>query len=388
MKLPWNKKYLQISFHFIITIIIIYILSLLIKNVNDVQRTFFLFLNKFISILEPLLIALIFAYLVDPVVDFFQKKSDKILPKKKKSNSSAKFKTRRKGTIITYITIFFILVILGNIIVKKIGSTDIDALVSSFNEYIQGFSDMFVLLKVKLAEFGMLENVDGILQGWINGATLFLKEVTISIADSVTKAGSWILNSFIGLTVAFYFLVEKEKILYYSKDSLYTFLSSKKASKIESVCHDINSVFSGYIGGQITDAIIMTILISIALSLIGIPYAVAIGVISGFSNLIPYVGAVVAFVLSVSVGLLSPAPIKALYAGIVVLFLQQIDGIFIVPKVVGKSVELHPALVLLSLSVFGGIFGLFGMIIAVPCTALMNLFVLRLYRKTKNADKT
>ena len=61
-----------------------------------------------------------------------------------------------------------------------------------------------------------------------------------------------------------------------------------------------------------------------------------IGLISGFSNLIPYIGAVVAFILSVSVGLLSGEPIMALYAAIIVLVLQQIDSVFIVPKVVGK----------------------------------------------------
>lgn len=387
MKLPWNKKYLQISFHIIITIVIIYILSLLIKNIYDVQRIFFLLFNKIISILGPLFIALIFSYLIDPVVDFFQEKYDKIFPPKNKSNKSSKFKMRKRGTIVTYITILLILIILGNIVAKKIGSTDINALVLSFNEYIQGFSDMFVLLKVKLAEFGMLENVDGVLQGWINGATLFIKGIALSVADSVTKAGSWILNLFIGLTVAFYFLVEKEKILYYCKDILYTFLEEKKASKIASICHDINGVFSGYIGGQITDAIIMTILIGVALSFVRIPYAVAIGVISGFSNLIPYVGAIVAFILSVSVGLLSGTPIKALYAAIIVVLLQQIDGIFIVPKVVGKSVELHPALVLLSLSIFGAIFGIFGMIVAVPCTALIKLFVLRLYRRKKKDNQ-
>ncbi len=66
-----------------------------------------------------------------------------------------------------------------------------------------------------------------------------------------------------------------------------------------------------------------------------------IGIISGFSNLIPYVGAVIAFLLSVAMGLLSDEPIRALYAVIIVLVLQQVDSILIVPKVVGKSVELH-----------------------------------------------
>ena len=132
-----------------------------------------------------------------------------------------------------------------------------------------------------------------------------------------------------------------------------------------------------------TDAIIMAILISISFTIVKIPYAVMIGIISGFSNVIPYVVAVMAFLLSVAMGLLSGEPIRALYAIIIVLVLQQIDSILIVPKVVGKSVELHPALVIISLAVFGGLFGILGMVVAVPCGALLKIFAIRLYQWKK-----
>ena len=82
-------------------------------------------------------------------------------------------------------------------------------------------------------------------------------------------------------------------------------------------------------------------------------------------------------------GLLSGEPIKALYAAIIVLVLQQIDSMIIVPRVVGKSVELHPALVILALSVFGGLFGLVGMVFAVPVTALIKLYIDRAYERKK-----
>lgn len=382
MKLPWDKNYLKISFHVIITILAVYILGLLIKNMSEAKDTFFTFFHWFVSILGPLLTALIFSYLADPVVDFFQKQWERVVPPK--GNPGRRFKMRKSGTLITYLILICFILFGIKLMVSKIGSANIEALALSFSNYIQGFSDMFVLLKVKLAEIGVLENVDSILQGWVNTLTLLIKNTAFAITDSVTKAGSWALNLFLGLTVAFYFLMEKERILYYAKDVLYTFLPCSKAKKIEGVCHDFNVVFSGYIGGQITDAIIMAVLLSTAFTIAGIKYALVIGIISGFSNLIPYLGAVVAFILSVSVGLLSGTPLKALYAGIIVLVLQQIDGIFIVPKVVGKSVELHPALVLLSLSIFGGIFGIAGMIIAVPFTALIKLFLTRLYLSKKS----
>ena len=135
------------------------------------------------------------------------------------------------------------------------------------------------------------------------------------------------------------------------------FLGEKMAKRIGGVLGEIYRVFMGYLGGQMLDATIMGTLFAVAFYFIGIPYGILIGLVSGFSNLIPYFGAIVAFLLAVLSGLLSEEPIRALYAAIAILVLQQIDSVWIVPKVVGKKVELHPVMVLLSLAIFGGFFG-------------------------------
>jgi predicted PurR-regulated permease PerM len=119
---------------------------------------------------------------------------------------------------------------------------------------------------------------------------------------------------------------------------------------------------------------------------VGVNFAVLIGMFSGLANLIPYFGAFVGFILSVFVALLSGDVTQAVYAGIIVIVLQQIDGIFIQPKIVGEKVELSPVLVLLSLSVFGSMFGLPGMIFAVPLCAIFKIFLTRFmtrYKKSK-----
>ena len=130
----------------------------------------------------------------------------------------------------------------------------------------------------------------------------------------------------------------------------------------------------------------MGTLFAVAFYFIGIPYGILIGLVSGFSNLIPYFGAIVAFLLAVLSGLLSEEPIRALYAAIAILVLQQIDSVWIVPKVVGKKVELHPVMVLLSLAIFGGFFGFWGLLLAVPLGALCKNFFFWLYEK-KAAEK-
>ncbi len=389
MKLPWDKEYLKISFHVIFTIIVIYVLSILIKNIymfNDVAGQIISFIT---TILSPLIIALVFSYIVNPVVEIFHNKTqflwDKI-PFKNHKEEDPRFKVRTRGTLLTYITIFAVIGIIVKMLIAKIGSADANMFANMINASIQEFSDLITFIYVKLEEFGFLQNVNGSsAQQWIATATATVTNYVMGLANSFSKVGSGVLNTFIGLTISFYLLVEKERILYYCNDAIDVFFKNDTAKKIKGVFTDMNNTFSGYIGGQITDAIIMATLISISFSIVGINYALVIGIVSGFSNLIPYVGAIVAFILAVGVGLLSGTPIKALYAAIIVLVLQQIDSIFIVPRVVGKSVELHPVLVLLSLSVFGSLFGLFGMVVAVPVTALIKLFITRWYIKKRES---
>ncbi len=203
----------------------------------------------------------------------------------------------------------------------------------------------------------------------------------MGITGYIPKIGSSLIDIVVGLTAAFYFLMEKERILGFCKDASLVFFGEKATRRIRRVAREIDNVVMGYLGGQLTDAGIMAVLFSIAFTVVRLPYGVVLGLISGFSNLIPYFGAVMAFILAILAGLLSGEPIRALYASILILILQQIDSMFIVPKVVGKKVEMHPVLVLLSLAIFGRLFGFWGLLVAVPLGALIKNFYFWLMNK-------
>ena len=380
MKLPWDKQYLKISFHVIFTVLLIYLLAYAVGNLGDIKQFIVSVTAKTISVFAPVIIALLFSFLMNPAVSFFQKKWEKYIPNKKQQT----FPTRKKGTATVYVLWLLLFYGIVQYVVIKIGTTDVTALADKINAYIQDFSDVFVLISVKLAEYGMFQNVEGILAGWTTDISELLQASIMSVANSISKAGGWAINIVLGLTIAFYILIEKNKILYYCKNIVEVFFHKRAANAIKEFSRLVTSTFSNYITGQVTDAFIMAILISVSFFIAKIPYAVMIGIISGFSNLIPYVGAVIAFLLSVAMGLLSGEPIRALYAIIIVLVLQQVDSILIVPKVVGKSVELHPAFVIISLAVFGGLFGILGMVVAVPLGALIKIFMMRLYEWKKN----
>ncbi|MEA4971891.1 MAG: AI-2E family transporter [Candidatus Metalachnospira sp.] len=378
MKLPWDKNYLKISFHVIVTLIAIYAIALVLKNAPEVIMKVESFLAYIVNMLSPLIIAVIFSYIMNPAVEKLQGFCDKIFNIKHKG----KFKKRIAGTAFLYIILFSGITLLLIFALTGIGTADIAIVEEKIRASVFGLTNTLKQLNVKLAEAGIIEKDSSIFDSVMGFLKTEITSFTSYFAQRATAIGSFALDLLIGLTAAFYFLMEKERILYSGRDYIKTFIPKHSDGVLDSL-YEANRIFSGYIRGQITDAFVMASLISISFLIIGIDYPLVIGVISGFSNLIPYVGAIVAFVLSISVAFFSGTPIKALYAGIVVLLLQQLDSSVIAPRVVGNKVKLHPVFVILSLSVFGSIFGIWGMIFAVPVAAIIKVIFKRIYDKKK-----
>ena len=137
--------------------------------------------------------------------------------------------------------------------------------------------------------------------------------------------------------------------------------------------NDADTVFSGYIRGQLIDALIMAVLVSVSLYLIGVKYAVIIGILSGIGNLIPYLGPVVAYGSTILVCLLS-GDWKRLIVAIIVLFvIQTIDGNVINPRLLSSNVDVHPMLVIAALIIGGALGGVVGMLFAVPVAAFLKI---------------
>ncbi len=385
LKLPWDRNYLKISFHVIVTLIAIYAVSLVLKNAPEVIMTIEKFLEYMAGIFSPLIIAAVFSYIVSPAVDLLQGFFDKMSKKEKICRRDGKrvFKKRTAGTAALYLIIFGGLAVLAFFVINGIGEADMGYVERKIRSSITGFMYTLKSLNVRLAESDLVKSETGI----YDAVTGFLRDtadkITTAFASRASQAGRFGLDLLIGLTAAFYFLAERDKILYYGREFIRTFMPAHSEDILNSLC-EADRVFSGYISGQITDAFIMAALVSAAFLIIGIDYPLIIGIVSGFSNLIPYIGAIAAFFLGTGVALISGSPVKALYAAVVIILLQQLDSAVIVPKLVGNKVKLHPVLVILSLSIFGSIFGIWGMVFAVPVTAIIKIIFARIYNAKKN----
>jgi len=380
MRLPWNRKYMEIGFHVVVTALILAAAAGILFRLSDAKNVIFETAGNFLAVFAPVFWAFFFSLLLEPLVVFWQR----FYEKRCSLHHCSRIRNRKVGTAFAYLSVGLILFLIGSFLAEKIGNADIESIAFQISGYIRRIGDVLVLLNLKLAEMGILSNVEGILSFWTEKTTMWIEERIFNLGRMIPDIGGCLLDILIGLAAAFYFLMEKKRMLSVCSEFAVVFLGEKLMGFLRQIFYEVYSVFSSYLTGQMLDASIMAVLFSAAFLIVGLPHAIFLGVISGFSNLIPYFGAVMAFVLAFFSGLFSGTPMKAIYASVLILLLQQVDSIFIIPKAVGKRVELHPVLVLLSLAVFGRWFGFWGLLLAVPFGALCKNFLFWLYERKRN----
>ena len=377
MRLPWNRKYLEIGFHVILTAGVLVLLGAVVFHLSAAKKVILETARHVLAVFAPFFWSVGIAVVLEPLTAFWQRFYEKQLSDKQKM----RVKNRRVGTGITYLLVFGVIAVLLYGIVHGLGTADLESLAEQAVDFTRQAGDWLVLFQLKLAEYGLLQNAEGILTTAVTEISTAIENGVLRAASILPEAGGQILNAAIGFAAAFYFLSEKENVQFFLRQVGNVFLGQRRTGKIAGFFTEVYQVVIGYLCGQLLDAAIMGALFAVTFWFIGIPYGVIIGIFSGFSNLIPYFGAAVAFLLAVLSGLFSTDPMRAVYAAIVILLLQQLDSAVIVPRVVGSRVELHPVLVLLSLAVFGGFFGFWGLLFAVPLGALLKNFFFRLYEE-------
>lgn len=140
--------------------------------------------------------------------------------------------------------------------------------------------------------------------------------------------------------------------------------------------------------GVLLDSLIISIISSVGFFIIGLKFAVFLGIFAGISNIIPYFGPIIGMVPAFIVGVFTDDIKQGLFALLVLIIVQQLDGNLIYPKVVGGSTGLNPLVVLLAVSFFGHFYGIGGMIIAVPATAILQILFLKQLKKVENKKKS
>lgn len=170
-------------------------------------------------------------------------------------------------------------------------------------------------------------------------------------------------------------LIDKEKIKASVRRILRLILKEEKSGRFIDTVNRINSVFSKYIFCLLIDAVIMAVLSTAILSVLNVRYAIILGIMIGMFNLIPYFGAIFAAVMSVVITFITGGFFKALWTAVALIVLQQVDGNFIGPKIMGQMLDASPLWIIFAVTLGGGLFGIVGMIISVPVLVTVKMAV-------------
>ncbi len=345
----------------------------------DAIQTFF---GKIFSILQPIILGLVIAYILNPVVTFFEHKLLQIFLNKAKNQDKAKRIIRSVSIFISLIIACVIVYILGSLILPQLYVT-IVSIIKTLPSNITLLSDWVESLTISnkmVANYidQMIEKATLYFQQWAQGDLLPQLNIWATyFANGLLSFLNVLKNLIIGLIISIYVLTGKEKFCAQSKMIVYAIFHHSVANEIIEVARESNRIFSRYIIGAMIDASIVGVLCFIGLSILNVPYALLISVIVGCTNIIPFFGPYIGAIPS-ALFILVTSPIHALYFIIFVLVLQQIDGNIISPKILGDSTGLSAFWVVFSILLGGGLFGLLGMLIGVPTFAVIYYVISRI----------
>lgn len=351
-----------------IIIIISYIALVIFALVNFSK--IIAFLGKVISIFSPFLLGIILAFVLNVLNNFIEKK---IFGKIKPSKIWNKIKRPLCITlslILVFLTIFFVM----NLLIpqlKNSASLFTDTL-PAYKEDIIGILNKFDVDESTVNKVGeYLDNFGKVITDYIKGNSKDVITVTTEVATSVVNI---ISKGIITLVFAIYMIAQKETLSRQINKVMKAYLKPKTINKINTVGTLANKTFSNFVTGQCLEALIFGSLVFVGMLIFRFPYASTIGVLLGFTALIPifgaFIGTAIGFILIMMV-----SPVKAILFVVFIIVLQQIEGNLIYPRVVGKSIGFPGMWVLLSVTVGGSIGGILGMLIATPlCSLLYALF--------------
>ncbi len=184
-----------------------------------------------------------------------------------------------------------------------------------------------------------------------------------------------LFDIFVTLVVSIYILAERSDILNFARRFCKAIFKNDTYKDIGKNFRRSNEVFFKFLSSQLLDGFVVGIMVSIAMSILHVKYAVLLGFMIGLFNLIPYLGAVIAVAVAVIITALTGGVSQAIWMAVTVIILQQIDANIINPRITGNSLNISPILVIFSVTLFGAYFGIIGMFLAVPIVTVIKLSI-------------
>ncbi|MDR7855993.1 AI-2E family transporter [Tissierella sp.] len=351
-----NKKVMPI----LLGLIFVFAFYSLLKKYTVLSDTFY-----------TIILSAILAYLFNPIINRLEKKGIK----------------RVWGVLLLYLCIILVIMFFFFLVVPR-STTEIKRLVSDMPKYLEQASSLIDAMYNKYystlgdlppmfqgVQQVVMENIVGLESIVVNGLKTFIG----GIINTFSKVVSIVLTPILTL----YFLVDKD----YFKVKIMGLIPEKRRKEYKKLFNEMDYSLSKFVRGKIIMATYVGIATSIVLLIIGVDFAIVIGFITGIADIIPYIGPFLGFAPAVFFAYLS-SPLKAIWVSLFFLSIQWIENNIMAPKILGDTTGIHPMVVLLSIIIGGGIFGVVGMILAVPVVAVSIILFKFIVEKLKRPPET
>lgn len=335
-----------------------------LDNLTDITN----WIKNLLSVLMPFLMGILVAYLFyipcRKIEKLYNKPKLKLLHKK----------ARVLSIFTVYIIVILIIVLAINFVIPVVAQSLID-----LTNNIGGYYDITMENLENIPEDSILNaiNIKEIVEDLknIDLKQFFNMEKLSEYAKGVMNLAIGIFDVFVTLVVSIYILIERKEILEFFRKLAKAILKEDTYKNIGKYFYKTNNIFFRFLSSQILDAFVVGVLTAVVMSILGVKYAILLGFLIGISNLIPYFGAIVGVGVSILITVFTGGFGKAIWMGIVVIILQQIDANIINPKITGNSLKISPLLVIFAVTLGGAYFGVLGMFLAVPIITVIKILL-------------
>lgn len=339
--------------------------SLLFGNLSQLWNI----AKDFLSIISSVLFGAAFAFLMNPIMNFVDSRLHRFLSRRNMAERTAKRLSRGISIVVALIvfvlSIYAIFVLVVPQLIESLQKLLSPSNLETYKERIDAWV-VKILNGTRYVE-SYRANSDRIFEAigtWLSD-TLLNQAAILNVAQWAYSAVMLVFNALIGIVIAIYILIYKDTFQAQAKKIVVAIFHPEHANRVIETAQTTNKLLNGFLVGKLIDSIIVALICYVGMRIMGLPYPELISVIVGITNIIPFFGPLLGMIPSALI-ILVENPLQAFYFLIFVLALQQVDGNIIGPRILGETVGMSDFWILVSITVFGGLFGFTGMILGVP----------------------
>ena len=367
-----DNRYFKLGLTLFTVIVGSVIFYLIFNNLSS----FYDSVKSFLGIISSVIYGAVFAYIMNPLMKKVEALVQRIF---RKSNiTERRLKRLSRGIGLTVSLVVFLLIIYGLIasvvpeVIKSLeellSKSNLENASTSINNWVNN-----VAKGTPIEAWLKTHNLGEMVQNWITKENNIVNTLSNAFTGVFGIAKS-LFNALVGIVIAVYILISKERFQAQAKKLTVAIFSRKHANRVFEIAQLTNRCFGGFMVGKLIDSLIIGVLSYIGMRIIGLPYALLASVFVGITNIIPFFGPLIGIVIG-TVLILLQSPLQALWFLIFELALQQIDGNIIGPRILGEKLGISDFWILVSITVFGGLFNFPGMIIGVPVFTVIYTLV-------------